>query len=136
MISHIGSMAGHLMSSPVSGFHIGHCTDVEPAYFWSQGPLVNRVRSWELIIKHDLTHRFHFRTLGVYPGVRVPHRFVTGPLVEPGSTCESCQKVAIDIKPDFYTSPDTCLSLGVHPSLRVSHRFGTGPVLEPWSTCE
>ena len=30
--------------------------DVEPAHFWSQGPLANGVRSWQLIIKHDLTH--------------------------------------------------------------------------------
>ena len=50
-------MAGHLESAPVSGFHIGEGTDVEPAHFWSQGPLVNGVRSWQLIIKHDLTHQ-------------------------------------------------------------------------------
>ena len=91
-------MAGHLMSAPVSGFHIVEGTDVEPAHFWSQGPLVNGVRSWQLIIKHDLTHRFHGVTLGVRPSVRVPHWCGTGPLLEPGSTCEWCQKVANDYK--------------------------------------
>ena len=35
----------HLVSTPVSGFHMGELTDVEPAHFWSQGPLVNGVRS-------------------------------------------------------------------------------------------
>ena len=96
-------MAGHLVSSAVSAFHICHGTDVEPAYFWSQGPIVNDVRSWQLIIKHYLTHRFHGPTLCVHPSVRVPHCFRTGPLLEPGSTCEWCQKVAFDynIKPDF-----------------------------------
>ena len=89
-------MAGHLVSAPLSGFHIGEGTDVEPAHFWSQGPLVNGVRSWQLIIKHDFTHPFHGRTLVVHPSVRVPHRCGTGPLLEPGSTCEWCQKVAID----------------------------------------
>ena len=94
----MGSMAEHLVSSPVSGLYTGHRTDVEPAYFWSQGPLVNGVRSFQLIIKHYLTHRFHGRTLRVHPSVRVPHRFGIGPLVEPGSTCEWCQKVAIEYK--------------------------------------
>ena len=46
MIWHIGSMAGHLESAPVSGFHIGEGTNVDPALFWSQGLLVNGVRSW------------------------------------------------------------------------------------------
>ena len=91
-------MSGHLVSAPVSGFHIGEGTDVETAHFWSQGRLVNGVRSWQLIIKHELTHRFHPWTFGVCPSVRVPHRFRTGPLVEPGSTCEWCQKVAIEYK--------------------------------------
>ena len=91
-------MAGHLVSATMSGFHIGEGTNVEPAHFWSQGPFVNGVRSWQLIIKHDLTHRFYGRTLGVHPGVWVPHHFETGPLVEPGSTCEWCQKVAIEYK--------------------------------------
>ena len=63
MILHIGFMAGHLVSAPVSGFH----TDVEPAHFWSQD------RSWQLIIKHDLKHPFHGRTLDIRPSVRVPH---------------------------------------------------------------
>ena len=98
MILHIGSMAGHLVSAPVSGFHIGESTDVEPALFWSQGPLVNGVRSLQLIIKHDLTHQFHSRTLGVRPSVRVPHHFGTGTLLEQRSTCEWCQKLAIDYK--------------------------------------
>ena len=66
-------MAGHLVSAPVSGFHIGDGTDVEMAHFWSQGPLVNGVKNWQLIIKHDLTIRFHGWTLGVCPSVRVPH---------------------------------------------------------------
>ena len=48
-------MDGYLVSDPVSSFHIGQGTDVEPAHFWKQGPLVNGVRSCQLIIKHDLT---------------------------------------------------------------------------------
>ena len=95
-------MAGHLVSAPVSGFHIGEVTDVEPAHFWSQGPLVNGVRSCQLNIKHDLTHRFHGGSLAVRPSVRVPHRCGhrcgTGPLLEPGSTCEWCQKLPIYYK--------------------------------------
>ena len=91
-------MSGHLVSAPVSGFHIDEGTDVETTHFWSQGPLVNGVRSWQLIIKHYLTHRFHGQTLSVLPNVPVPHRFGTGPLVEPGSTCEWSQKVAIEYK--------------------------------------
>ena len=67
-------MAGHLVSAPVSGFHIGDGTDVEMAHFWSQGPLVNGVKNWQLIIKHDLTIRFHGWTFGVRPSVGVPHR--------------------------------------------------------------
>ena len=102
MIWYIGSMAGHIVSSPVSGFHIGHGTDVEPAYFWSNSPLVNGVRSWQLIIKHDMTCQFYGRTLGVRPSVQLPHRCPdicgTGPLLEPGSTCEWSQKLAIDYK--------------------------------------
>ena len=43
------------MSAPVAGFHIGECSDVEQAHFWSPGPLVNGVRSYQLIIKHDMT---------------------------------------------------------------------------------
>ena len=81
-------MAGHLVSAPVSGFHIGEgtwclpghlCgTDVEPAHFWSQGPLMNGVRSWQLIIKHDLTHRFHGRTFTVRASFQVSHHIVSG----------------------------------------------------------
>ena len=63
-------MAGQLVSSPVSGFH----AVLEPGHFWIQGPLVNGVRSWQLIIKHDLTHRLHGRTLCVRPSVQVPHQ--------------------------------------------------------------
>ena len=48
-------MSGHLVSAPVSGFHIGEGSDVKLAHFWSHGPLVNGVRRWQLIIKHDLT---------------------------------------------------------------------------------
>ena len=66
-------MAGPLVSASVSWFHICEVTDIEPAHFWSKSPLVNGVRSWQLIIKHDLTHRFYGRTLGVCPSVRVPH---------------------------------------------------------------
>ena len=91
-------MTGHLVSVPVSGFHIGALTDVELAHFWSHSPLVNGVRSWQLIINHDLTHRFHGQTLGVHPSVRVPHQCRTGPLLGPGSTCEWCQNVANDYK--------------------------------------
>ena len=63
-------MAQHLVSATVSAFH----TVFEPAQFWNKGPLVNGVRSWLLIIKHDLTHGFHGRTFGVLPSVRFPHR--------------------------------------------------------------
>ena len=67
-------MTGHLVSAPVSRFHIGEGTDVKPAHFWSQSPLVNGVRSWKLIIKHYLTYGFYGRTLGVRPSVQIPHR--------------------------------------------------------------
>ena len=67
-------MAGHLVSAPVFRFHISNGTDVEPAHFWSQGPLVNGVSSWQLIIKHDLTHQFHIWKLVVRPSVQAPHR--------------------------------------------------------------
>ena len=107
-------MTGHLVSSPVFGFHIGLGTVVEQAHFWSKGPLVNGVRSWQFIIKHDFTHLFHGWILGVLPSVQVPHRSLhrcgTGLLLEPGSTCEWSQKLAIDYKTSFDTSvswPDT-----------------------------
>ena len=67
-------MAGHLVSAPVSGFYMGEGTYVEPGPFWSKGPLVNGVRSWQLIIKHDLTHQFHGWTLGVRPSVWDPRQ--------------------------------------------------------------
>ena len=66
-------MSGHLVFAPVSGFHIGKGTDVEPTQFWNLGPPVNGVRSWQFDIKHDLTHLFYGRTLGVLPSVQVPH---------------------------------------------------------------
>ena len=47
---------------------------MEPAHFWSPGPLVNGIRSWQLIIKHDLTNWFIGRMLGVRSSVRVKHR--------------------------------------------------------------
>ena len=67
-------MGGHMVSAPVAGFHVGESTVVEPAHFWSQGPLVNGIRSWQLIIKHYLTHQFHIWTIGVHPSGRVPHQ--------------------------------------------------------------
>ena len=67
-------MAGHLVSAPVAGFHIGEGIDVEPAHFWSQCLLVNGVRSCQLIIKHDLTLRLYGRTLGVLLSVQILHR--------------------------------------------------------------
>ena len=66
-------MAGHLVSPPGSRFHIGKGTDVEPAHFWNQGQLVNGIRSWQLILNHDLKHPFQCRALGFLPRVRVPH---------------------------------------------------------------
>ena len=70
-----------LLNSLKASFHavihgrtLGVHPNVEPTHFWSQGQLVNDVRSWQLIIKHDLTHRFHGRTLGFRPSGRVPHR--------------------------------------------------------------
>ena len=116
MILHIYFMSGYLVSAPVSGFHIGEGTDVEPEHFWRKGPLVNGVRSWQLIIKHDLTHRFHGQTLGVLPSVRVPHRFGTGPLLEPGSICDGVRRWQLIIKPDF-THLFDFRTLGVHPTL-------------------
>ena len=117
----MGFMAGHLVSAPVSRFQIADGTDVKPAHFWSQSPLVNGVRSWHLIIKHDLTHRLSGRTLCVHPSVRVPHRW----------------KLIIkhDLTPGFYGR-----TLGVRPSVRfpyrLVHRCLTSPLLEPGSTCE
>ena len=74
-------MAGHLESAPVSRFHIGEGTDVELAHFFWQGPLVNGVRSWQLIIKHDLTHQFHIRILIEFTDVEPEHFWSQGPLV-------------------------------------------------------
>ena len=101
----MGFMAGHLVSAPVSRFQIGEGTDVKPAHFWSQSPLVNGVRSWHLIIKHDLTHRLSGRTLCVHPSVRVPHRW----------------KLIIkhDLTHGFYGR-----TLGVRPSVKVPNRRG------------
>ena len=95
-------MSGLLVSDPVSEFHISEGTDVEPDHFGTNGPLVNGVSSSQLFIKHDMTCQFHGRTLGVRPSVHVPHRCPdrcgTGPLLEPGSTCEWSQKLTIDYK--------------------------------------
>ena len=55
-------MSRHLVSAAVSGFHIGEGTDLEPAHFWSQGPLVKVV------------NRCQCRTPNVRPSVRVPYR--------------------------------------------------------------
>ena len=91
------------MSAPLSGFHIGEGTDVELAHFCSQGPLVNGVSSWQLIIKHDLTHHAvpYLETWcqPQCPGstsVKAP--MWNFPFLEPGSTCEWCQKLATDYK--------------------------------------
>ena len=101
-------------------FHIGEGTDVEMAHFWSQSPLVNGVKSWQLIIKHDLTHRFHGQILGVLPSARVPHRFGTGPFLEPGSTFDGVTRWQLIIKPDF-THLFHGRTLGVRPSVRVPY---------------
>ena len=114
-------MSGHLMDTLVSGFHIGEATDIKPAHFWSQGPLVNGVRSWQLIIKHDLVHRFHGQTLGVHTSVRIPHYFGTGKLLEPGSTCEFVRSWQLIIKHDL-THGFYGRTFDVHPSVRVPHR--------------
>ena len=55
-------------------------TDVEPDHFWSNGPLVNGVRSCQLVIKHDMTRQFHGPTLGVCHSVCIPHCFRTEPI--------------------------------------------------------
>ena len=117
-------MAEHLVSAPVSGFHIGALTDAEPAHFSSQGPLVNGVRSWLLIIKYDLTHRFHGRTLGVRPSVRVPHRSGhqcgTGPLLELGPLVNGVRSWQLIIKHDL-THRFHVRTFDGHPSVRVPH---------------
>ena len=110
------------MPTALSGFHIGDRTDVEPAHFWSQGPLVNGVRSWQLIIKHDLTHQFHIRTLCVHLSFPVPyrsgHRCGTGSLLETWSTCKWCQKLASehDLTHQFHIR-----TLGVRPTVSGFH---------------
>ena len=91
-------MAEHYVSAPVSGFHFSEITTVKLSHFSSHGPLLNGVTSWQLIIKHYLTHRFHGQRLSVLPNVPVPHHFGTGPLVEPGTICEWSRKVAIEYK--------------------------------------
>ena len=94
-------MAGHLVSAPESMFRMGEGTDVEPAHFWSQGPLENGVRSWQFIIKQ-------FDTSVPYPDTWCPPQYPSStsvktpmwnfPFLEPGSTCEWCQKLAIYYK--------------------------------------
>ena len=98
-------MAGHFVSTPVSGFH----TVLEPAHFWSQGLLMNGVRSWKLIIKHNLTHGFYGQTLGVRPSVKVPHHFGNGPLWSQGPLVNGVRRWRLNIKPDFthLSWPDT-----------------------------
>ena len=118
-------MAGHLLSAPGSGFHIGKGTDVQPADFWSQGPLVNGVRSWQLNIKHDLTHRFHIRTLGSTPvsgfsigeftDVEPAHFWSLGPFVK------GVRSWQLIIKHDL-THRLHGQTLGVRPIVRVLHR--------------
>ena len=118
-------MCGQLVSTPISGFHIGEGTNVEPAHFWSQGLLVNGVRSWQLSIKHDLTHQFHGMTLDVRPSVRVPHRsghrcgtglfWSQGPLVNGVRSWQLSKKH--DLTHQFHG-----LTLDVRPSVRVPHR--------------
>ena len=110
-------MAGHLVSSPVSGFH----TILEPGPLLEPGSTCDGVTRWQLIIKHDLTNLFHGRTLGVGHSVRFPHR---------------CQKLAIDYKTLFATSVSRPDTYSVLPNVPVPHRFGTGPLVEPGSTCE
>ena len=136
-------MAGHSVSAPVSRFHICEGTDVETAHFWSQGPLVNDVRSWQLIINNDLTHWFHGRTLGVRPmplfhngegtDVELAHFWSHSPLV---NGVRSWQLI---IKHDL-THWFHGRTLGVRPSVQVphqlGHRCGNCPLLQPGSTCE
>ena len=116
---------------------------MEPSHFWSQCHLVNGVRSWQLIIKHDLTHRFHGRTLGVRPSVRFPHRSmhrcVTSPVLEPGSTCERCQKLAIDYKimishivsmaGNLVSVPVSGFNIGEGTGVEPSHFWSQGPLV-------
>ena len=121
----------------MSVFHISQGADVEPAHFWTQGPLVNGVRSWQFIIKYDLTHRFHGRILGVCPSVWVPHRLKhqcgTGPLLEKWSTCKWCQKLAIGVRSSVWVKHrcEDLLVKGVR-SLQLTikhdltHRFHDG----------
>ena len=114
-------MAEHLVSTTVSGFHIGQGTDVEPAHFWSKGPLLNGVRSWQLIIKHDLTHRFQGRTLCVHTSVRVPHCFGTGNFWNQGPLVSGVRSWQLIIKHDL-THGFYGRTFDVHPSVRVPHR--------------
>ena len=131
----MGFMAGHLVSAPVSGFPIGENTNVEPAHFWSQGPLVNGVRSWQLITKHDLTHRFHGRTLGVRPSVRVLYRW--GHWYGTGPFWSQCPLVNDGVRYwQLITKHDLTHRFpgrpGVHVPHPLGHRWGTGPF---WREC-
>ena len=125
-------MAGHLVSASVSRFHIGEGTDVLPAHFRSQGLLVNGVRSWQMIIKHDLTHRFDGLTLGVCHRVQSQGLLVNG--------VRSWQLI---IKHDL-TNQFHGWTLGVHPrcpgsiSVRAPmlNRPTSGAKVEKWTTFE
>ena len=129
-------MAGHLVSSPVSRFHIREGTDVEPASFWSQGTLVNGVRTWEFIMKHDFTQRFQGHTL--------VSALVSGFHIGPDTWCLSlCLfSTVTDVESAIFSSQGPLvkgvrswqliikhdlthrfqgLTLGVRPSVRVPH---------------
>ena len=118
-------MAGHLVSATVSGFHINEGTDVEPAHFWSQFPLVNGVRNSQLIIKHDLTHRFYGRTFSVRYSVRF--HIGEGTDVEPahfssqGPLVNGVRSWQLIIKYNL-THRFHGRTLGVSPSVRVPHQ--------------
>ena len=79
-------MAGYQVSAPLSPFHIRTHPVVEPAHLWTLDRLDNDAKSCQMIIKHDLRHWFHGRTLGVRTTVPVPHQDPshcgTGPLVD------------------------------------------------------
>ena len=115
-------MNGHLASAPVSGFHIGKATDVEPAYFWSQGPPVNGSRSWQFIIKHDFTHWLHGRHLVSAPVSQF--HIGEGTNVETSYFWSQGHLVIGDRSWQLIIKHDLthCLhdqTLGVHPSVRV-----------------
>ena len=109
-------MAGHLVSTLVSGFH----TDLEPAHFWSQGPLMNGVRRWQLIIKPDFIHLFHSWTLGVRPSVRV---YQPADLWSQGPLENGVRSWQLIVQPDFIHLFHG-RTLGLRLSVRVVHQRG------------